>query len=342
MTRKRKNIVVQHSMKLSKSSQSTFVRLGIFVLVVMVLFVGAWLWWIDGSAPVDPSDKKPVIFVVRRGQGVRDIASNLASERLIRSSTSFFLIVKLLGVEKELQAGDYRLNRSMDGRTIARELTHGILDIWVTTLEGWRNEEVATRLAKDLDIPEAEFLKYAREGYMFPDTYLIPRDATPSAVAKIFVDTFDTKVTKIMRDDAKKTSLSFSEVITLASIVEREGRTEQDRPMIAGILLKRLKADWPLQTDATLQYALGYQSYEKSWWKKSLIGEDKKIKSPYNTYIHTGLPPGPIANPGLSSIKAVIYPEDSEYWYYLHDKEGNAHYAKTIEEHEQNIRTYLQ
>lgn len=333
----------RHLMKLTNNPSKSFLfRIGILFVVAIVFIVSGWIWWSDGISSVDPTDKKPVVFVVRRGQGVRDIAANLALQRLIRSSTSFFLIVKFLGVEKNLQAGDYRLNRSMDAKTIALELTHGIVDVWVTTLEGWRVEEIATKLAKELDIPEAEFLKYAKEGHMFPDTYLIPRDATPAAVAKLFLTTFDTKVTKDMLDDAKETNLSLEDIVTLASIVEREGRSDLDRPIIAGILLKRLQEKWPLQVDATLQYALGYQSYEKSWWKKSLESEDKKLKSPYNTYLHTGLPPGPIANPGLSAIKSVIYPKDTEYWYYIHDKEGNAHYAKTIEEHEQNIRTFLQ
>lgn len=306
-----------------------------------MLIMGFLLWWLDGALPVDGNDATPVTFVVRRGQGARDIATNLSQQRLIRSSTSFFILIKLLGVEKDLQAGDYRLNRSMDSKTIARELTHGVVDAWVTTLEGWRVEEVATKLAKDLDIPEGEFLKYAREGYMFPDTYLVPRDATAAAIAKLFSDTFEAKTAQ-MRAGAATSGLSFDEIIVLASIVEREGRTNEDRPVIAGILLKRLDAGWPLQTDATLQYALGYQAFEKSWWKKSLTAADKTIKSPYNTYARAGLPPGPIANPGLSSIKAVINPEESSYWYYLHDQEGGVHYAATIEEHNMNIAKYLQ
>lgn len=144
-----------------------------------------------------------------------------------------------------------------------------------------------------------------------------------------------------MREDAKTIDLSLGQVIILASIVEREGRSAEDRPIIAGILLKRLKADWPLQTDATLQYALGYQAREKSWWKKSLTLEDKNVRSAYNTYLNPGLPPGPISNPGIESIKAVIYPKESEYWYYLHDPAGSVHYATTIEEHNANVAQYL-
>ncbi len=316
-------------------------RLIIFVGVCLFLFGGGWVWWRDGIAAADPTDANPVLFVVNKGEGIRSVAARLAQENLIRSPTSFYILVKFLGIEKQVQAGDFRLNKTMDAETIARELTHGILDVWVTTLEGWRVEEVATRLAKDLDIPEQEFLKHAREGYMFPDTYLIPRDASPAAVARILLANFDKKVTPTLRRDALKSGLSFQEVLTMASVVEREGRTDEDRPVIAGILLKRLKADWPLEADATLQYALGYDPLGKTWWRKNITSDDKRVRSPYNTYLNPGLPQAPIANPGLAAIKSVIYPTQSPYWYYLHDPKGTVHYAKTLEEHNANIAKYL-
>lgn len=321
---------------------SFLVRLLVLLLVFgMAVFAGL-LWWKDGTSAVDTEDSKPVIFVIQRGEGIKSIAQRLSQENLIRSPTAFFVLVKLLGIDSDIQAGDFRLNRSMDASTLARELTHGIVDVWVTTLEGWRVDEVATKLAKELDIPEGEFLRVAKEGYMFPDTYLIPRSASAAAVVKLFTDTFDKKVTEQMKQDALAQGLSLHELVTLASIVEREGRTDQDRPLIAGILYKRLQEGWPLQADATLQYALGYQANEKTWWKKSLTSEDKEIISPYNTYKNIGLPPGPIANPGLSSIIAAVNPAESEYWFYLHDPEGEVHYATTLEEHNANIVQYLQ
>lgn len=316
-------------------------RLIVFIVFLLVLVGGSVVWWQEGTAAPDPTDRTPVMFVVREGDGVRSIVTHLAEERLIGSKTSFYILIKFLGIERDIQAGNFRLNRGMDAKTVAEELTHGVLDTWVTTLEGWRNEEIANALAKDLDIPESEFLGVARVGYMFPDTYLIPKDVAAAQIAEYFIKNFDKKVTSAMREDAKKTGLMFDQAITLASIVEREGRTNEDRPIIAGILLKRLKADWPLQVDATIQFALGYQSVEKSWWKKSLTNADKTLKSPYNTYLHTGLPPGPISNPGLASINAVIYPVQTDYWYYIHDSSGVAHFAKTLEEHEANIARYL-
>jgi UPF0755 protein len=324
-----------------KALSSVPARLAIFFVVVVVIATAVWGWWRDGISPVDPQDQVPVLFVVNNGEGVRAIANRLSQERLIRSSTSFYVLVKYLGIEKQIQAGDFRLSRTMNAQEIAQELTHGIVDVWVTTLEGWRVEEVAGKLTKELDIPSAEFLKVAREGYMFPDTYLIPNEATAGAISETFLRTFNQKITAQMRTDVKKTGLTFEEVIVLASIVEREGRTNEDRPVIAGILLNRLRADWPLQADATLQYALGYQSVEKTWWKKYLTNEDKKIKSLFNTYEHTGLPPAPISNPGISAINAVIYSQPSSYWYYLHDEQGNIHVGKTLEDHEANIEKYL-
>ena len=314
----------------------------VFFLVTVLVIGAAAAWWFDSTGAVDTTDHTPVSFAIHQGDGARAIATNLSELRLVRSPTAFFLLVKFMGIEKNLQAGEFRLTRSMDSKTVAQQLTHGFEDVWVTTLEGWRNEEIAAVLAKNLDIPETEFLKIADEGYMFPDTYRIPQDATAGAIVNMFRTTFDTKVTDAMKATAAKRGLTLNQVVILASIVEREGRTDADRPMIAGILLKRLKANWPLEVDATLQYALGYQSGEKSWWKTNLTAEDRLVKSPYNTYTNPGLPPGSICNPGLSSITAVINAQDSDYWYYLHDTAGGIHYAKTIEEHNANIAKYLQ
>lgn len=324
-----------------KSNKQFISRFLVFCIVLFIAGGTGFLWWQKEISSVDASDNVAISFTVEKGDGVKVIAANLAKKDFIRSPTSFFILVKLMGIERQLQAGDFRLKRNMDAATIARELTHGMQDVWVTTLEGWRKEEIATKLARDMDIPEAEFLRYAKEGFMFPDTYRIPRDATAGAIAEMFRKTFNQKVTTEMRGDAKKIGLSFEDALILASIVEREGRNDEDRPVIAGILLKRLKADWPLQADATLQYTLGYQSFEKSWWKKELTEEDKTVQSPYNTYRNPGLPPGAISNPGLASIKAVLYPTETDYWYYLHDAKGAVHFARTIEEHNANITRYL-
>jgi UPF0755 protein len=340
MTHKQTDTEGQHLMK-SNKSYSFISRFIILFFVAVALSWMTWLWWKNSVAPVDVKDTIPVAFTVESGDGAKIIAANLYEKNLIRSSTGFYVLVKILGIEKSLQAGEFRLTRAMDSREIAVELTHGISDQWITTLEGWRSEEVAAQVARELDLPEQEVLKYAKEGYMFPDTYLVPQDASPAGIVAMFKENFEKKVTPQMREDAKKTGLTLPEVVILASIVEREGHTLEDRPVIAGILLNRLKINMPLQTDATLQYAIGYQVKEKTWWKKTLYDEDKKVKSLYNTYEHTGLPPGPISNPGIEAIKAVIYSTPSDYLYYLHDPQGGVHYAETLDEHNANVNQYL-
>jgi len=324
-----------------KSNNTIITRVMSLFAVVVILAAGAFAWWKNAMSPVDEKDATLITFVVPTGQGSKEIARRLATEGLIRSQIGFYLLVRFFNTNNQIQAGEFRLNKTMDARTIAKELTVGMMDAWVTIPEGWRVEEIATNIAKGLNIPEKEFLAVAKEGYMFPDTYSIPQTATAGAVAKILTNTFAEKVTPQMIADAKKAGLSLSSVVTLASLVEREGKTNQDRPIIAGILLNRLNQDWPLQVDATLQYILGYQAQEKTWWKKELTDADKKLDSPYNTYLNPGLPPTPIANPGLNAMKAVIYPTKTDYMFYIHDKQGIAHYATTIEGHEKNVADYL-
>jgi UPF0755 protein len=185
-------------------------------------------------------------------------------------------------------------------------------------------------------------LKIAKEGYMFPDTYFFDKEASASAVAKKLRTTFDLKYDDVLQAKIKKLGLTPTEGVILASIVEREARSNEARRMVASILLRRFKIDMGLNVDAGIQYALEYQATEKSWWKRHLTKTDLKINSLYNTYIHVGLPPTPICNPSLSSLEAVASADPkTPYLYYYHDLEGVPHYAKTLEEHNQNIANYL-
>lgn len=317
------------------------IRIGVLVILLFVLCGGSWLWWHEALSPVDPNNQEFKTFVVNQGEGIRSVATRLKAEGLIRNQIAFFVKVKSSGLDRSIQAGDFRLQANMDVSEIIESLTHGVVDVWVTIPEGLRSEEIALKLAQSLSIPEKEFLEEAEEGYMFPDTYLLPKEASAAAVVKILRNTFDAKVTPDIRAAIEAQGLTFSQGIVLASIVEREGVSDSDRPVIAGVLLNRIHDDHPLQVDATLQYALGYQSDEKSWWKKSLYDEDKNVKSAYNTYANVGLPPYPISNPGLSAIKAVAYPADTDYYYYMHDDSGQAHYGRTLEEHNDNVARYL-
>lgn len=213
----------------------------------------------------------------------------------------------------------------------------------ITLLEGLRVEEMVEKLSKEMS-PEVgkEFLKIAREGYMFPDTYFIKKDASASAIAEKMRNNFDNKYDSALQSKIKKLGLTSDEGVILASIVEREARSDTARKMVASILLKRLNMKMELNVDSTIQYALGYQPQEKSWWKRHLTKADLQIDSAYNTYIHRGLPPAPICNPSLSAFEAVASADPkTPYLYYYHDSEGVPHYAKTLEEHNQNIANYL-
>ena len=314
----------------------------IFLFIFFISITFAYVYYKQGLLPVDKNNKQTKIFVIRKGESLKSIIDNLYRENLIRNKLAFYLLVKNMGIEKSIQAGDFRISPSMNAETIAKILTKGTLDIWLTIIEGLRKEEIAQLISQNFSIPESEFLKYAKEGYLFPDTYLIPKEATAEAIVKILNNNFYRRFNKELQQKAKKKGLTEEEVIIIASLIEREVKYDEDRSKVASIILKRLKNDWPLQVDATVQYALGYQPQERSWWKKYLTQKDLEVDSPYNTYKNKGLPPGPICNPGLASIKAVIdASENTPYWFYLSDKTGTIHYSKTLEEHNKNIRKYL-
>ena len=308
----------------------------VFGAIIALWAVGTFLL----SAP-SSSDKK-MVFVIPKGSAVVIIAENLQQRGLIRSALAFQMLVHWQGLTSQLQAGDFKLSPAMDAAKIVQALTHGSADVWVTLLEGWRTEEMAQKLSESLGMQNEAFLKVAAEGFMFPDTYLMPRTASASAVAALLKKTFQDK-TKDLAPRLAQQKLTNNEWVILASIVERESRgiEPDEREIIAGILIKRYRAGMPLEADATLQYALGYSEQEKTWWRKKLTEADLRVKSPYNTRINPGLPPTPICNPGLASLQAVASPRQSVYWFYLHDKEGKPRYAATIDEHVANVRKYL-
>jgi len=253
-----------------------------------------------------------------------------------------------MGISKNIQAGDFRLSPAMPSRQIAQELTHGVLDVWITLPEGLRIEEQATKIEKELkfaandvySFDKNEFIKLAEEGYMFPDTYLIPKDATAKQVVQKLRATFDQKVDVSILED-RKNNLSPEEIVILASLLEKEAKTDEEKPTIAGILVNRLKAGTALQVDATVQYAKGYDFAAKTWWPQVTVDDYKSVKSPYNTYLNPDLPPGPISSPGQQAISAAANPADTQYMFYLHDPSGKIHYATTAQEHNKNIQEFL-
>lgn len=317
--------------------------------MVIGILVISFFWYRQALRPVDPETATSQVFVIPKGQSIDKVGKRLQEAKLIHSAAIFKIYVTGKGLATKIQAGDFRLNPSMSLPQIAENLTSGTLDIWVTLLEGWRREEMATKLAEEFaargaTFDSAGFLQATDglEGYLFPDTYLIPPTASGSAVASQLKNTFSKKVDF----SGNQSGLSDEQVLVLASILEREVHTKKDRPIIAGILIKRLQNKWPLQVDAAIQYLLGTrtcrnQSTQCNWWPQNITKQDLKINSPYNTYAQPGLPPTPITNPGLASIEAALNSQASEYWFYISDLEGAIHYAKTLEEHNANIAKYL-
>ena len=317
-------------------------KLKILLFLFILISISFYLFYSEGSLAVNKKSSTSKIFVIKQGESLDTIVNNLANEGLIRNKIVFYLIVKKLGIERKIQAGDFRISENMTVQEVATNLTHGTIDTWLTLIEGMRKEEMAQIISKTLDIPEIEIIKSTKEGYVFPDTYLVPKTATTETVLSIINKNFSAKFDEKLHIQTKNKNLTEKQVLILASLVEREARQPATREKVAGIILKRYLADWPLQIDATVQYVLGYQPNEKSWWKKELTEEDLKIDSSYNTYKHPGLPPEPICNPSLSSIRAVINGnEKTPYWYYITDNNGVMHYAVTLEEHEANIQKYL-
>jgi len=330
-----------------KRKRKLFPFLGVLATALFLISIFFWWWWAIQSV-IESKQTQPQIFVIKKGEDLTSIAFRLKEKNLIRNSLAFKVFVLIKGLSTQIQAGDFRLDSSMNTEEIAQTLTHGTLDIWLTFPEGWRQEEFAQRLKANLeDFDSQEFLKLAKksEGYLFPDTYLIPYNASPAAVFKIFSQNFENKFHRDLEKATQKAGLTKEQVVILASIVEKEARQDKDRPLIAGILLKRWLNNWPLQADASIQYAVGNANCQGpidncDYWQP-VKKADLKIDSPYNTYQYKGLPPGPICNPGLASIRAVIYPQGSDYWFYLSDSLGQIHYAETNQEHSRNIEKYL-
>lgn len=302
--------------------------LGLLSLIIFI--VGVYIFWQWAIKPVDLQNQTNQVFVVPQGQSAKIISKRLQAEKLIRNQLVFNIFVDQQGLSNKLQAGDFRLSPSMDLKTIIDSLTHGSLDYWITFPEGLRVEEYAEKLTSKSSLNPQAFILAAKpfEGRLFPDTYLIPQTASAEDIVTLLTETF-----------TQKSPTQDKDLIIVASLIEREAKHSQDRPLVASVLHNRLEINMALQIDATVQYALGKPD---QWWKKDLTKQDLAINSPYNTYLHLGLPPRPIANPGLAALQAALNPASTDYLFYLSDSSGNNHYAVTLEEHNQNIAKYLQ
>lgn len=312
-------------------------RVILLLFLPLILVVSASLWFYQNSRPVTNTEKYDY-FIISKGASASQIGNKLEEAGFIKSALAFKIYVQFTGQSERLQSGEFRLTPSHSLFQTVDLLFKGPVELWVTIPEGLRREEIAHKVALYLgkdDVFITDFLAETKgkEGYLFPDSYLFPREVSADTVVRKMTETFDSKT----KDLPNNSGLSFEQAIILASLIERETKTDEERPVVAGILIKRLNSGWPLQVDAAVQYAIGTS---KDWWP-TLTLEDLSTKSSYNTYTQRGIPPTPIANPGLSSIKGALNPVDSEFWYYIHDAKGQIHYARTLEEHNENIAKYL-
>lgn len=319
-------------------------RLFVFLLFVVIVVGGISLWWINGvkavGSGITPEPSLEQMFIIQKGKGIREVSSDLKRQGLIRDPIVFFLYLKLTGNDKKIQAGLYQLSPVMNVSQIVETLLHGTNDIWVTIPEGLRGEEIGEILKKHFETYRDDEVKelISENGYLFPDTYLMPKKATIQQIISVMKENFVKKINSVgLRQD----SPNLGSIVILASLIEREAKTDNEKPVIAGILTNRLKDGMPLQVDATIQYVKGWDEKKESWWGDVSPFDYKNVQSPFNTYLHVGLPPSPIANPGLEALRAAANPASTPYYYYLHDKNGEIHYAETILEHNNNVKNYL-
>lgn len=279
------------------------------------------------------------LIVINLATTETELIAKLKEQGYIRNEWAFGFVLKSEGWQEKIQPGGYNVSKAMNAWQLADTLANKPYQKWVVIPEGLRAAEIAEKLQENLGWPnevKSEFLNSSKEGYLFPDTYLLNLDYTGKDTTKRMENLFNEKTAGLFAEATENNILNDT-LIVLASIVQREAASEEEMPLIAGIIWNRWLIDMNFEIDATIQYALGKPG---NWWPVIKV-EDYKFDSPYNTYLYKGRPPTPICSPGLAAIASIINPTKSEYFYYLHDSERQIHPAKTYEEHIANIEKYL-
>nr|WP_232197501.1 endolytic transglycosylase MltG [Veillonella sp. 6_1_27] len=315
------------------------------LVIVGILIIGGGLGALYFVPNTFAQDDGTQVVVIEKGQTGTEIADMLFERGLIRSTQGFKLWLYLSGTNDKLQTGHYQIPNKVTVRELISLLQEGHVEsIRVTIPEGYTVGDIAIVLEKNQIMKAKDFLAEAKtyvpypymkgtkpatypvEGFLFPSTYEIPVGATPRDVIQMMADEMNRYLTPAVKKQIQAQHMSIHDFVTLASIVERESLFDADRPTIAGVFKKRLAHGIPLQSDATISYVLGYA-------KENVTIGDTQLQSPYNTYVSKGLPPGPIANPGKKALDAVLHSENTDYLYFVADKEGHNHFSKSYEEH---------
>ena len=316
---------------MNKTIKIIIIGIGIILIgsVVVLLY--------QFSAPQKEAEEERIVINLTTSE--EELIPKLKEQGYIRSEWAFNFVLKIKGLQGKIEPGGYKVSKSMNAWELTDTLANRPYQKWVVIPEGLRATEITEKLQEKLgwtNTARVEFLLNNKEGYLFPDTYLLDLDYTGEDVAKRMESQFNEKTADLF-NEAKENNIRNDTLIVLASLVQREAASEKEMPLIAGVIWNRWLKDMKFEIDATIQYALGEPG---NWWP-IIKPADYKLDSPYNTYLHEGRPPTPICNPGLVAIRAAIHPEETEYLYYLHDSEGQIHLAKTYEEHLENIEKFL-
>jgi UPF0755 protein len=300
--------------------------------------------YIDHSLPAQQVD-----VVIPSGSSFGQVVDQLERARVVAHPVAFRILARLRHVDSDVKAGAYRFPPHQTSDEILDRLVRGEeFAVWVTIPEGYTADQIASVLdVRNLGSADAYrtifqhrsiVLEGTRtdglEGYLFPSTYLVPTDIGPGGVADIFVDQFRRELPRNAESRARALDRTIPELVTIASLVEREGKADDERPLIASVIFNRLRLGMPLEVDASIEYT--FPEHHDVITKRDL-----EIDSPYNTYLHTGLPPTPIANPGKPSLDAAFYPATTSYLYYVARGDGRHAFAKTLAEHNANVARYL-
>jgi len=324
---------------------------------LQVIQYSAKLVWDDGllTKPLDPN--APIrSFTVQPGESAGSAADRLQQDHLIRDAGMFRDYLIYTGLDTSIQAGSYDLSPAMSMVDVAARLQNATpAQVTFVVLPGWRMEEIAASLpTSGLNITPQAFLAEAKkprpsfdflagavstEGFLYPDSYILPRLTSGAELVEVLVRNFNLHLTGDLRDEFSRHGLSVYQAVTLASIVQREAVHAEEAPMIASVYLNRIRIGMKLEADPTVQYAIGYNPAQATWWTDPLSVEELKIDSTYNTYLADGLPPTPISNPGLAALRAVAFPADSSYYYFSAqcDDSGYHNFAQTFQEQLQNL-----
>jgi UPF0755 protein len=324
-----------------------------WVIFATLLLVLLWVSWFSvefASPPKRPSEV--VTFEVKAGETAKDIARNLKDQGLIRADWAFVLGYRLFYSGQSLKAGEYTIQLPTSAKNILFILTEGKVKLYPITIpEGLTRKETAQHLESSLSIAREEFLRVSDntslisdldaearnlEGYLFPETYSFPKNPDAEMIGAAMITQFRRVFGETWIKRASEIGMTIREVVTLASLIEKETSLPEERKLISGVFHNRLRIGMKLDCDPTIIYALK----EEGGFEGRLRTMDLKIDTPYNTYLYGGLPPGPIANPGKDSLEAALYPAEVDYLYFVSRNDGSHHFSRSFREHQNAVNKY--